>query len=69
MADGSDGDNVEACIIHLTAENKDRWNRLMAAAVLATGHRLYAFLDGILKPHLYVVDLRSARRRFVHIIA
>ena len=47
MTDGSDGNNPEACIIHLTAENKDRWNKLMAAAVLATGHRLYAFLDGI----------------------
>lgn len=67
MADGS-GDNAEACIIHLTADNKDRWNKLLAAAVLATGHRLYAFLDGILSLHLYIVDLRSARRRFVYII-
>ena len=64
MADGSDGDNVEACIVQLTAESKDRWSKLVAAAVLATGRRLYAFLDGILNPHLYIVDLRSARRRF-----
>ena len=68
MADGDVGDNVEACMIQLTAESKDRWNKLMAAAVLATGHRLYAFLDGILNPHLYIVDRRSARGRFVYII-
>lgn len=68
MADGSHGNNYEACIIHLTAENKDRWNKLMAAAVLATGHRLYAFLDGILSQHLFIVDLHLARCRFVYII-
>lgn len=47
MSGGADGHVSEACIVHLTAENRTGWHRVMAAAVLATGDRLYAFFDGL----------------------
>jgi hypothetical protein len=55
MADDITRENIESCIINLTTENKDRWNKLMAAAVHATGHRLYAILDGIQSPHYFTI--------------
>ena len=47
MSEGPNSRVPEACIVHLTTENKGRWHRVMAAAVLATGDRLYAFFDGL----------------------
>ena len=47
MAEDHQNDTADVCIVHLTSSSKDRWNKIMAAAVLATGHRLYALFEGL----------------------
>lgn len=50
MSEGPDIGTSEVCILQLTAANRDRWTRLIAAAVHATECRLYAFFDGTWLP-------------------
>ena len=47
MSEGVDSQRSKICIVQLRASSKDRWHRLMAAAVLATGDRLYVLFDGM----------------------